>query len=382
MKRWAFAAVFLLTHAAFGQRHKLGTVNAETPEGALLQQIGQESDAAKKTALMEEFATKFQKHEGTGWVLQQLLGAYSKGNQFDKTIETGEKLLALDPDDVETAHQNLKAAEGKKDLDGIVKWSGRTAEIAPRVSASPQPKDEEEVEFWKHRVDFAKQVVAYTEYSLYNAALTSQDGRKKIQLLETLQQRNPKNAYAAGIPAMIFTTYRQLGDNEKAVATAEQILATDQSSEDMLLLVAFHYLQKNQQPEKVLTYSAKLVEVMASKPKPDGIAEADWTARKNQLTGLGHYMVGSVQMTQSKFAPADETLRKALPLVESNADMKAETLFNLALANFKLGESTKNTQRILDAIKYNEQCAAIKSRFQAKAAQNLKVIRAQYRVTK
>ncbi len=382
MKRWAVVAVFLLAQVAFGQRHKLGTVNAETPEGALLQQIGTEADAAKKVALMEEFVTKFPKHEGTGWVLLQLQGAYSKSNQFDKTLETGERLLALDPDDVETAHQNLKAAEGKKDLDGIVKWSGETARIAPKVAASPQPADEDEVAYWKYSVDFAKQVVAYTEYSIYNAAITAQDGRKKIQLLETLQQRNPKNAYAAGIPAMIFTTYRQLGDNDKAVATAEQILATDQSSEDMLLIVAFNYLQKNQQPDKVVAYSTKLVEVMASKPKPEAIADADWTARKNQLTGLGHYMIGSIQMSQSKFGPADETLRRALPLVESNADMKAETLFNLALANFKLGESTKNTQRILDAIKFNEQCAAMKSRFQAKAAQNLRVIRAQYRVTK
>ncbi len=382
MKRWAVLAVFLLAQAAFGQRHKLGTVNAETPEGALLQQIGQEADAGKKVALMEEFAAKFPKHEGAGWVLLQLQGAYSKANQFDKTLEVGDKLLALDPDDVETAHQNLKAAEGKKDLDLIVKWSGATAQIAPKVAAEPQPKDEDEVDYWKHRVDFAKQVVAYTEYSLFNAALTTQDGRKKVQLLETLQQRNPKNAYAAQIPGLVFTTYRQLGDNDKAVATAEQILTADQSNEDMLLVVAFNYLQKNQQLDKVLTYSTKLVEVMTSKPKPEGIADADWTARKNQLIGLGHYMIGSVYMNQSKFAPADETLRRALPLVDTNADMKAETLFNLALANFKLGESTKNTQRILDAIKFNEQCAALKSRFQAKAAQNLKVIRAQYRVTK
>ena len=163
-------------------------------------------------------------------------------------------------------------------------------------------------------------------------------------MLETLQQRNPKNAYAAQIPPLIFTTYRQLGDNDKAIATAEKILETDQSNEDMLLVVAFNYLQKNQQPDKVQAYSKKLVELMESKPKPEGIADADWTARKTQLAGLGHYMIGSVYMTQSKFAPADETLRLALPLVESNADMKAETLFNLALANFKLGESTKNTQ--------------------------------------
>ena len=35
--------------AAFGQRHKLDEVDAEKPEGKLLQQVMQESDDAKKT---------------------------------------------------------------------------------------------------------------------------------------------------------------------------------------------------------------------------------------------------------------------------------------------------------------------------------------------
>lgn len=382
MKRRFAVVICLLAQAAFAQRHKLGTVNAETPEGALLQQIGQESDAAKKTALMEEFAGKFSKHEGAGWVYMQLQSAYVKANQFDKTLEVGDKLMAMDADDVETAHQNLKAAEGKKDPDLIIKWAAQTAAIAKRVEVSPQPKDEEEVEYWKHRVDFSKQVVAYTDYALYNAALTSTDGKRKIQLLETLQQSNPKNAYAAGIPAMIFTTYRQMNDNANAVATAEKILASDQSSEDMLLLVAYDYMQKNKEPDKVLGYAGKLVDLMGSKAKPEGVADADWAARKNQFTGLGHYMTGLTLMNQSKLAPADKSLRLALPLVESNADMKAEVLFNLGLANFKMGEASKATDKIIDAIKFNEQCAAIKSRFQAKAAQNLRIIRSQYRVTK
>ena len=42
--------------AVFGQRHKIEEVNAEKPEGKLLQQIMQENDAAKKTALLDQFA--------------------------------------------------------------------------------------------------------------------------------------------------------------------------------------------------------------------------------------------------------------------------------------------------------------------------------------
>ena len=85
--------------AAFGQRHKLDEVDAEKPEGKLLQQVMQESDAAKKAALMEQFAGEFPKAEQTAWVLEQLQAYYVKANQPDQIIAAGEKLLAVDPDD-------------------------------------------------------------------------------------------------------------------------------------------------------------------------------------------------------------------------------------------------------------------------------------------
>ena len=102
--------------AAFGQRHKLEVVDAEKPEGKLLQQCMQESDPAKKTALMEQFAEQYPKLEDTAWVLEQLQTYYAGANQPDKTIAAGEKLLAMDPDDPDAALQCLKAAEAKKDL--------------------------------------------------------------------------------------------------------------------------------------------------------------------------------------------------------------------------------------------------------------------------
>ena len=39
--------------AAFGQRHKMEDVDAEKPEGKILQQALQENDQAKKAALLE-----------------------------------------------------------------------------------------------------------------------------------------------------------------------------------------------------------------------------------------------------------------------------------------------------------------------------------------
>ena len=102
-------ALTLAAGAALAQRHKLGTVNAETPEGQLLQQIGQSTDDAKKLALMEEFEAKAPKHEAIGWVYEQMQVAYLKAGQPDKAIQVGDKLVAMDPDHLRAGHAEVAA---------------------------------------------------------------------------------------------------------------------------------------------------------------------------------------------------------------------------------------------------------------------------------
>ena len=177
-------------------------------------------------------------------------GGYIKAGPPDKVIETGEKLLAMDADDLDAAYQSLKASEAKKDPDLVRKWSDRTSQIARKLAASPQPADAEEVENWKKRVDYAKQVDVYTEYSIYAATLQSTDPRKRIELIEALNTRNPKNAHAAQMTQLQFATLRQLGDNAKALALAEKTLETDQTSEDMLAYVANDYVEKKPIPTR------------------------------------------------------------------------------------------------------------------------------------
>src|SRR6185503_10907988 len=135
-------------------------------------------------------------------------------------------------------------------------------------------------------------------------------------LAESLTALNPKSQYLPQVAEIQFNSYRQLGDNDKALAFGEKRLETDQSSEDMLAFVADQYVQKKLNPDKVIAYSAKLVEVMETKPKPQGISDEDWAKKKTTMLGLGHFMSGSTLFTQSKFAPADKELRAALPFVE------------------------------------------------------------------
>jgi len=369
-----------LSLTAFGQRHKLEEVDAEKPEGKLLQQLLQENDPAKKAALMEQFATQFPKLETSAWVLEQLQAGYVKSGDSDKIIAAGERLLAMDPDDPEAALQNLKAAEAKKDVEGVKKWSTATSANARKLAATAKPAAADAQESWKNEVDYAKQVDTYSEYALFSAASQSRDPKVVTELSQMLEQRNPKSEYLVKIQQPLFLAYRQSGANDKAVAVAEKVLATDQSNEDMLLVVTDSYLRNKKDPEKIHAYSTKIVEVMAAKSKPEGTSDADWTAHKNQVTGLAWYMSGKQHAADNKHAQADQDLKKALPLVEASpslATLKPEVLFLLGLSDYKLASG--NPEKAQEAANYFRSCAALKSNYQATAAANLKRIQTEFR---
>lgn len=331
----------------------------------------QESDPAKKAAFLEQFCVQFPNSVAMAWTLETLQNLYIKAGQYGKIVATGEKLLALDPEDPESALQNLKASEALKDLAAIRKWSALASANARKMAMAPQPKEAAGVEGWKNDVSYAKQVDTYSEYALFRVSVESRDPKAAIEFGEALEARNPNSDYIGQTRVALFAAYRQLGANEKAVALAERVLATDQTDEDMLIVVADDYAAKKKEPEKVHEYTAQAVAVMAAKPAPATLGEAGWTARKNGLTSIAHYLSGSLYYTEKKFPDADRELRAALPLLETNAAMKPEVLFMLADANY-------NMQKPREAADFYRACAAIPGPMQAQAAKNLQAIKAKY----
>jgi len=364
--------ILLLSAAAvWGQRHHIDEINTEKPEGKLLQQIMQENDAGKKTALLDQFSNEFPKHEAAPWVLEQLQGLYVKGNDTDKIIATGEKLLALDPDDPEAALQCLKVAEAKKDVAGVRRFGLMTGAAAHKMAASEQPKETGEVEGWKAQVAYARQVEQYADYALYRVTLESRDPKFVMETAEAVRARNGESEYAAKIAEPLFVAYRQAKEDTKALALAEKMVAAGGGSEDMLLVLANSYMEQKKEPEKIHSYSARIVQLMGQKTKPEGISDADWSSRRNLIVGLAHYMSGKQYHNDNQFAKADVELRAALPMVEGNPAIRPEVLYMLAMSNFKLDKPQ-------EAANYFKACAAVKSPYQQLSATNLARLKTQY----
>jgi hypothetical protein len=352
--------VFLLAGSAAAQRHKLDSINAETPEGKLLAQIGNESDLAKKATLMEEFGKSFGQHKGAGWVLSQLQDVYAKNNQPDKAIDAGERLLAMDATDLDAAWGNLKAAEAKKDVDGVLKWSAKTTEIAPKV-----PADE---------ADHAKDVLKYTEYALFSVAVQESDPAKSMKLVEAIPA---KSDYMAQALPKYAAAARQANAIPQAVAFGEKLYGAGVANEDLLLLMADASMRA-QKNDKTAEYGVKAAQLAGSRPKPEGVSDADWEKRKNALVGMGNWMAGMGYAAQNKFSDADKVLRTALPLVKDQQQVYNMALFNLGLANYQLARASKNKAQITDALKFTEQAAATPGPFQAQAQKNVPVIKKEF----
>jgi tetratricopeptide (TPR) repeat protein len=369
-------AVGLAAVPALAERHTLAQFNPQTEEGKVLQAISTEQDGNRKLALMEEFASKYPKHEATSWVLYQMQTDALKANQFDKAIDAGEKLLAMDPLDVDAAYNNLKAAEGKKDTTAIIRWAQMTSSLARKAEGVPKGPQQSE-EDHKTAVESAKNSSLYSDYALSNAALTETDSAKAMAAVDALATQNPGSQYLdAALPKYIYAA-RQTNNTPAAVALGEKAAATGVFNEDLLLLMADYYMNQKKDAAKTVAYSSKLVEVLGGKQKPQGVSDADWDKKRNTMLGLGYWMEGTtLSSVPDKHAEADKALRASLPLIQGNDQLMGPALFYLGLVNYQMGKGVKGgSPRTADAVKFMQQSASIKGPFQAKAQSNVAVMR-------
>jgi len=384
---WLATLAVLAATPLLAQRKPVA-INAETPHGAIMQKIGQESDPAKKAALLDELVNKFAadpnlKNEML-WAYPQKQDLHVKAQQWDQAIDAGTKAIALDDTLLEVAVATLKAAEAKKEMPLVKTWATRTSAMARASLASPKLPGEED-DAAKTRHDYAKQVNQYADYALFNAALQAGNPAITIEMAEALKAQSPASEYWPQLAPHYVLALNSQNQAAKAVAEAEQFLAKDASSDDLLLLVANHYY--SQKPDKstqdkVLLYTAKAIAGWDSRQKPASVADADWEKKKTASLGFSLWMNGMTLAQQNKLAEADAPLRRALPLL-TNDQMKAPAAFYLGLANFKQGEPAgpgkpANKPKLTEAYRFFQQCAAIKGPLQGQAASNLKVISVKY----
>lgn len=386
--------VFLFFHAAsvavlctlpVGAQDKEFVPRPITPETQFLELIDLESDAEKQLVLMDLFLKQFPKYEGVGGLYSDMQPLLVKLGKFDRALEIGDKLLAIDQDDVEAVKNNIAAAEGKKDEQLAKKWKDRfavlTAEPPTSITATstvnlpyvdgvpgdpatppPPPAEIEKL---------PKPVKARLEAGMFNRAVQESEPAARLNTLDQFSRAFPDSVHMNKVNYLYFAAYRQAHDDRKALIAAEQILRKDQTREDVLAFVADAYFRQKRELDKVAAYSTLMLDLVNGKPKPDGVSEEDWTRQRHNLTFSAHWMIGTVHVYREQWAAADKELRAALAMHGAQDQLGAGILTSLGWTNYKL-------RNIPDALKFYEQCTKIQSTFQKAAEQSILSIKNEY----
>ncbi len=317
-------------------------------------------DGERGLDYVEDFARKFSNDKGAlGWVLELRQRILIQLGKAQEAMAVGTRLVELDPDDLEAAFRNMQIAESLKDAAAVKKALAVAADVSRRVLAKPDAP----------LANMARQILQNQEYQEYVEIAQAQDPKARLALMDAFQARNPASTYLPNVQALYLTTYEQIGDRDKVLALAEQMIVKGTATDKLAQSVAEHYFKAGI-VEKALRYSARAAELAARQPKPDNVTESEWNRRVAKIHGRAHWTAGKIFMERGQFTEADREFREALPGLQGNDVMLAEALFHLGWANYKLGH-------LMEAEQFNRACVQYRGPFQDSARRHLDVIRAQ-----
>jgi len=372
------AQLFLAGEAPAADRHKLN-VDPESEDGLLLQRIQQEPTQPRKLALLEKYVVQYPKAASIVWVYEQLLPIYMQANQWDRVIAAADGLLACDPNDLDSAHDGLKAAEAQNNPELRIKYAELAWDLATRTLQAPKPSDPDDVPDWTKQTVFAREVLDYSEYTLATLAAAQTDDFKRAELTLALQERNPQSKFLALTKKATVIELATLNP-QKAIQLAEEGLVKDPDNVDFLMTIADHDMSLEKNLPQVLTYSLRILELVQGKPQPPDISPQEWEKKKAKFTGWASWLAGVVYGKQARYGLSDRYLRVALSYVHEDHRLLAAAYFYLGYANYALAGELADKGRAIEAVKFSKECADMDSPFRSLALKNLEALRNDYNV--
>jgi tetratricopeptide (TPR) repeat protein len=291
------------------------TVDGQTAEGALITQAGIADDPAEKIKFLETFVEKFSTNVAIGYVYFQLETLYLGQENYDKTVEYGEKLLKIVPNDLEVRHNLIKGYEGKGDYAALLTMLTETKPLADKVVAGPKPSNLGDGE-WKTQVEYAEGVVQYLEYSLYTSLFKITDGATKVKYVEALRALYPEGQYTKQSGEQLVAAYQALGDYPKMFDAMRQSLEANPNNEGFLYTLAEQHTRNNEL-DQGKKYADQLLTVIEQKAKPEGVPDANWAAQKALFTALGNFVLGRILTIQEKYREGRTLLLKSVDPIKA-----------------------------------------------------------------
>jgi hypothetical protein len=341
-------------------------IDPESSDGALLQQILQDHSPSHRLELLERYAQQFPATHSSAWVQEQLVRAYSQTQDAAHLLPTAERLLALDPSDLDTANLALRAAGTTANPELAARWALLAWETARRASQAP-----------KSDASYMDEVVNYAAFVLYTAAHQTVDPAKKVEYFTLLEQHDAKNQYARSARPEFMNAVLQSANQEHRMAFFEKELSRVPDDEDVLFVAAQEASRENLDAQ-TLAYSLRLLNVLGKKTKPEGMSDGDWSKKRFDYMSAANWFAGTIYSKQGEFTTSNRHLTAALAYLQEKPAMLAAAYYYLGYNNYTVASDSRDPARAKDAYHYNQLCAGIKSPYQGAAQKNLEALRVEF----
>jgi len=348
---------------------KFVPIPANSDADHALTEINATTDPAQKLALIDKFAAGAQ---GDMVIVadDQYVNYYIAAKNYDKALEYGDKLFALDPDSFSNAVNMVRAAQGKGDVNRMFSYGEKTAQILQRYKEQAAP-DGMKQETWDSQkaqtLQDVRETVTYVQQLLFEGAYRTADAAKRAALLVRFAQLFPDSPFANQALGVAAASYRQTQNTAKMLSVANDLLAKDPDNLGMLLLLADYYSEKGEQLDKAEAYAKKSVALLETVKKPDGATDEQWKQQSALQKGLALSALGQVNIEKKNNAQAVDNFKAAAPLLKSDEGSYARN-------QYRLGFALLNLKRLPEAKAAFTDAASVNSPYKALAQEKLKAL--------
>ncbi len=335
-----------------------------------MQEINAASDAAQKLALIDKFAANFGQGNMAIVTNELYVNYYLAQKNYPKTYEYGDKLFAIDPDNLANAVNLVRAASEAGDTAKLMTYGEASSAILKRFSESAAPAGMSD-DRWKEEKQSALQASAdsirYIEQAVFSGVYQTKDPTKKAQQLAHFAELFPDSPYAIPALGVAAASYQQAQNVPKMLEVANGLLAKDPNNLGMLLLLADYYGEKGEQLDKAEAYAKKAASLTDAAPKPEGVSDDDWKRQTTLQKGLAMSALGQVNLQKKDNATAVTNFQTAAPLLKSNDQSYARN-------QYRLGYAFLNLKKLPEAKQALTEAASVESPYKQPALDKLKAL--------